>query len=268
MHEGTVADIHHQSMGVAVVTSSFNTLVGHWTLNTCMRIWIMGDSWGDEWGSGSMQGAKPSESLSHTLATEFDCAVINLCRGGIGNGMALDILKRAISKGETAPTHVIQFWTEPLRDWNKYYDVPDKPSWTVTDAVDHIAHVQQQQTKSFREDHGQPHWAIIGGQAPITHDHGRIIGASFSIEDWRSQLLECELDYYASHLLGSYGSLDMYPRNRNTYKTKRKLLDRVNDIMDMQIRSKAFPDNAHPGWPQFQPLIKNLIAWIRRTNQV
>ena len=56
----------------------------------------MGDSWGDEWGSGSMQGAKPSESLSHTLATEFDCAVINLCRGGIGNGMALDILKRAI----------------------------------------------------------------------------------------------------------------------------------------------------------------------------
>ena len=91
-----------------------------------MRIWIMGDSWGDEWGSGSMQGAKPSESLSHTLATEFDCAVINLCRGGIGNGLALDILKRAISKGETAPTHVIQFWTEPLRDWNKYYKNTDE----------------------------------------------------------------------------------------------------------------------------------------------
>ena len=150
-----------------------------------------------------------------------------------------------------------------IRD--RYYDVPDKPSWTVTDAVDHIAHVQQQQTKSFREDHGQPHWAIIGGQAPLTHDHGRIIGASFSIEDWRAQLLECELDYYASHLLGSYGSLDMYPRNRNTYKTKRKLLDRVNDIMDMQIRSKAFPDNAHPGWPQFLPLVENLTAWLRRT---
>ena len=266
MHEGTVADIQHQSMGVAVVTSSFDTLVGHRTLNTCMRIWIMGDSWGDEWGTYSMQGAKPSESLSGTLHKTFDCEVINLCRGGIGNDYALTILKTAINKGETAPTHVIQFWTEPLRDWNKYYNVPDKPTWTVTDAVDHISHGQQQMTKSFREANGKPHWAIIGGQAPIKDDHAEVIGASFSIEDWRAQLLECKLDYYASHLLGSYGSLDMYPRNRNKYKYKRKMLDKVNTIMDMQIQSKAFPDNAHPGWPQFIPLVEKLTAWLHTTS--
>ena len=100
------------------------------------------------------------------------------------------------------------------------------------------------------------------------HDHAEVIGASFSIEDWRAQLLACELDYYASHLLGSYGSLDMYPRNRNKYKYKRKMLDKVNTIMDMQIQSKASPDNAHPGWTQFLPLVENLTAWIRRTNQV
>lgn len=265
MHEGTVADIHHQSMGVAVVASSFDTLVGHWTLNTCMRIWIMGDSWGDEWGSGSMQGAKPSQSLSHTLHKTFDCEVINLCRGGIGNGYALDILKRAISKGETAPTHVIQFWTEPMRDWGKYFHVPGHPSWSVVKAIQKITAIQQQDTRQFREDNGNPHWAIIGGQAPITDDHADVIGATFNINDWRSQLLECELDFYAGNLLGSYGSLADYPRNRDRYKTKRKLLDRVTAIIDMQARSKAFPDNAHPGWPQFQPLIENLTAWIRRT---
>jgi hypothetical protein len=265
VHEGTVADIQHQSMGVAVVTSSFDTLVGHWTLNTCMRIWIMGDSWGDEWGTYSMQGAKPSESLSGTLHKTFDCEVINLCRGGIGNDYALTILKTAINKGETAPTHVIQFWTEPLRDWGKYFQVPGHPTWSVVKAIQKITAIQQQMTKSFREANGNPHWAIIGGQAPITDDHADVIGATFNINDWRSQLLECELDFYAGNLLGSYGSLADYPRNRDRYKTKRKLLDRVTAIIDMQERSKAFPDNAHPGWPEFQPLIENLTAWIRRT---
>ena len=72
------------------------------------------------------------------------------------------------------------------------------------------------------------------------------------------------MDYYASQLVGAFGSLDTYPRNIDKFKTKRVLLDKVNEIVELQARSKAFPDNAHPGWPEFKPLIDNLVAWIRR----
>ena len=234
----------------------------------CMstRIWIIGDSWGDEWGTFSMQGCKPSEGLQHTLAQRLGLHsqdVVNLCRGGIGNDYALRIIETAIIKGEHPPTHIIQFWTEALRDWYKDYDTKDKPSWSLVTAVDHITKRQQEDVREFRRSIGNPQYAAIGGMSPLNDSHAVVTGARSSIKDWRASLLECELDYYASQLLGSYGSFNIYPRNTDKPKTKRKLLDKVNQIMDMQIRSKAFPDNGHPGWPEFKPLIDKLVVWIQ-----
>ena len=235
----------------------------------CMgiRVWIIGDSWGDEWGTLTMQGCKPSQGLQHSIAQRLGIHsqdVVNLCRGGIGNDYALKIIETAISKGEHPPTHIIQFWTEAMRDWFKYYDTEDQPTWRLVTAVDHITRIQQENMREFRRSIGNPEYAAIGGQSPLNDRHKVVTGASFTITDWRASLLEREMDYYASQLVGAFGSLDNYPRNVDKFKTKRVLLDKVNEIIEMQAKSKAFPDNAHPGWPEFKPLIDNLVAWIRR----
>ena len=232
------------------------------------KVWLIGDSWGDAWGTLAMQGVKPSQGLEYTIAQRLGIHsqdVVNLCRGGIGNDYALTIVKGAIRKGERPPTHIIQFWTEPLRDWSNYYS-DASPNWRVKDAVDYITKQQQNNLCEFRKDTGNPEYAVIGGQAPLDDYHKVSTGASLCIQDWRASLLERELDYYASHLVGSYGSLDMYPNNMDKYKTKRQLLDKVNEIHELMRESSAFPDDAHPGWKSYGWIIENLVAWIRRTN--
>ena len=33
-----------------------------------IKVWIIGDSWGDAWGTLAMQGVKPSQGLEYTIA--------------------------------------------------------------------------------------------------------------------------------------------------------------------------------------------------------
>ena len=32
------------------------------------KVWLIGDSWGDAWGTLAMQGVKPSQGLEYTIA--------------------------------------------------------------------------------------------------------------------------------------------------------------------------------------------------------
>jgi len=227
-------------------------------------IWILGDSWGDEWGTMTAPNQSPDKGFAYQFEMQGH-TVVNLSRAGQSNQFTLNIAMSALERGAQSPTHIIQFWTEPLRSLNPNQVTQKK--WTLDPLIKSLTTKDLAFAKKVKTLAKDPHWAIIGGQAPITKDDADRLGCSFHIENWRNEILGKDFSFAASNVVGIYDVFEWLPGNKDELPYKNNLLTEVKHITEDMFESDNFCDNCHPSWNCYEELSVKLLSWIRRTSR-
>jgi len=223
-------------------------------------IWIIGDSWGDEWCCKTGYGVAPDKGFQYQFEKEGH-RVKNLSQGGRSNTFSFRTASIALEKGAEPPTHIIQFWTEPLRDF--FPETISKKGWTVEDKIIELTNENIVHGLELKKLANNPHWAIIGGQAQINKSDADKIGCSFHIENWRNEILEKDYSFLASNLVSVFRFFNDYPYNQDSTKIKKRLLKEVDTILQDMAESIIFEDNCHPSWQPYKVLSEQLLNWIK-----
>ena len=227
-------------------------------------IWIFGDSWGDTWGTYGGPEIAPDIGFEHQFEKQGH-KIRCLAVAGTSNRNSLQIAQQVLDKGAKPPTHVIQFWTEPLRDFHyckekNLFDVNRK--WKFYDLNNSITEYLINKTKKVKQKMGNPHWAIIGGQSSLKIGHSDRIGATFVINHWRNTIMNKNLP--DCFLLGSLQLLQD-AKNKDDIQTKQGIVNIATEILDSMAKSNHFLDNAHPDWHSYKKLSQKLLDWIDKT---
>jgi len=222
-------------------------------------IWILGDSWGDDWGCpGTAFGVNPDKGFTHQFEQQH--RVRNLARAGKGNKFSLSLAEDAFKAGASPPSHIIQFWTECFRD----LDFSEGFKWKVEPLLHETVKTRLRHIQRLKQKLDNPRWALIGGQAPLPEYIEEIFTPDFYIQNWRNDLLGKKFGFISSSVVGQ---LELF--NRGTNKDSRQIKKRIlNDIMKIRSemqRSDQFSDDAHPAWPAYKKLSKDLLSWIDQT---
>jgi hypothetical protein len=224
-------------------------------------IWILGDSWGDEWGTMTAPECPPDAGFTYQFELQGH-KIKTLAVAGKSNEYTLNIAKSALSRGAQPPTHVIQFWTEPLRDLNRELFTG---TWRLSELIDSYTKKNLNYAYEVKQLANNPHWAIIGGQAPILKDDAEKLGCSFHIENWRNEILQYEFSHTASNIVGIYDVFEWLPRNKDDISEKNRILEEVKKITKSMFESNQFCDNCHPSWSSYESLSKSLMSWVNKT---
>ena len=224
------------------MTTTSTQATAHYTRQ--MQILILGDSWGTPKGY-----ATHIEPQRHTqyLLEEQGHTVTNC---SIPGGSNLDSIGRALDKG-VRPDLVIWFHTESLRDLHprpsKKFSIP-----TVTQKQ---ARVIYRQYARMLMRMGSPLDIIIGAQAPVIKEL-LVSQPSLLIPDWRCELLAIES--IPTHSV-CHSDLFEHPQCKDSAKDRLEWLTQNEKIVDMELESPLFPDNAHPGTRAHELLCTNHI---------
>jgi len=227
-------------------------------------IWILGDSWGDTWGlSCSPTMNYPPDKGFETLLEKHGHRVRCLAVAGRGNELTTELAKLALIRKAEPPTHIIQFWTEPLRDFWQGDGYQKKFTWREVNTK--FADKQIELALTVKKLAGNPDWALIGGQCPLMPNQEKRMGATFSIPRWRNEILGKELP--DTWLSGVVGILD-HPKNRDTSEEKIIETKKIKEVLDAVSYDRLrFPDVAHPYLPAYEDLAQKIILWIESTNR-
>jgi len=223
-------------------------------------IWILGDSWGDDWGCpGTAFGISPDKAFTYQFEQQH--RVSNLARAGKGNKFSLSLAESAFNAGAEPPSHIIQFWTDCFRDVN--FDKGLR--WEVEHLLHETLKNQLQNIKRLKQKLGNPKWALIGGHAPLPDYLEKIFMPDFSIQNWRNDLLNKQFGFIPSSLIGQ---LDLFKQgvNKDARRTKKRILKDITEIRLEMQRSDQFGDDAHPSWPAYRSLSEDLLLWIAKTS--
>ena len=230
-------------------------------------IWILGDSWGDTWGTHGGSEIAPDIGFEHQFEKnghKIKC----LARAGMSNRTTRKIAETALNKGAQPPTHVIQFWTEPLRDLNlcKTFDqFGVNTMWNFHSLNKDITEYEMTSLYQLKTKMKNSHWALIGGQCDLANSQPKRLKSSFTLLSWRSQILEKELP--KCFLVGNLDLLQDKCNNDNV-ETKQEILDIAQVTRDEMSKSPKFKDNAHPDWQSYKQLSQNLLSWIDNTSHL
>lgn len=230
-------------------------------------IWILGDSWGDTWGTYGGSEIAPDIGFEHQFE-RLGHRVVCLARAGMSNFTTRKNAETAMAKGAKPPTHIIQFWTEALRDLNTYkslnqFDV--NSSWQFNHLNKKITDHEMDKLTQLKTQMNNPHWALIGGQSDLSEHQIQQIKPSFILNSWRSQILKKELP--KCFLVGNLDLLQDKCNNDNV-ETKQKILDIAQITRDEMAESPRFKDNAHPDWQCYKQLSEELVSWIDTTSHL
>jgi len=222
-------------------------------------IWILGDSWGDDWGCpGTAFGVSPDKAFTYQFEQKH--RVRNLARAGKGNKFSLSLAEDAFNAGAEPPSHIIQFWTDCFRD----LDFDEGFRWKTEPLLHETVKKRLQHIQRLKQKLGNPKWALIGGHAPLPDYLEKIFTPNFCIRNWRDDLLKKQFGFVPSSVVGQL-TLFNQGINKDTRRTKKKIL---NDIVRIRLemqRSNKFHDDAHPSWPAYKELSEDLLLWIAKT---
>lgn len=221
------------------------------------RIWIIGDSWGDDLSTAL--DVPPDRAIT-SYFTSKKYEIFNCARAGISNDSAMRYAEQAAARGAELPTHVIHFWTEPLRDfpWDKAS--PEK-QYNLKKETLKLEKKQSDQLLNLKKKLNNPHWALIGGQSPYYKNLDRLAKCSFSIPNWRNEILNKDYEFYASTMAG----LVSLNTNIKWDSESTRILLESTEIRKTMVESNLFPDNAHPAMSCYEQLFARILSWTNET---
>lgn len=194
----------------------------------------------------------PSTHISNILATSHN--VINVARPGSSN---MDAINRAVPHECDL---LIWFHTESLRD---YHGTPE--TFRVRELSRELAIRSYFNFRELQKRTGAESM-IIGGQAPVYEEEFLNICRKplLFIPNWHEQILGVKIPFV--HWLNVIDIFEM-PGCLDDTKDRLEMLEQANLILDLDARSDAFPDNAHPGkkpHAELAKLIDNSFPELKR----
>jgi len=240
-----------------------------------MKFFILGDSWGvGEYAlvDKIILNSVPNTGLDYHLA-QLGHAVTNISAGSAGNFGQLRHAYWTL-KEKSDYDYIIWFHTESMRDIEEIIiKDPDEgqryfPNFDIGNfesGLDYLDFENYKYAQTIADEYNIP-FIVIGGQCPVNSVIDQFSFAQHIIHSWLAELLDLNF----TPPKNTFFSWDKIKKILDHYKIDEKefiinnidQLDRAKVIQDLALKSKCFPDNAHPSSDCFKQLANRILAII------
>ena len=220
------------------------------------NVLIIGDSWGvpnyPSPDSTFQHYGDPPEYHTEFLLKNLGHSIYNFAKNSGSNLQSIYTARKFLDSTDIKVDWIIWFHTESLRD-RSIIDLENFYIPAVLDQLYNIIYIEFEKLRAQTAAKA----IVIGGQSPITDQFYQIVNATYTIKDWRSEILERPLD--PIHTLCH---LDIIEKSSDSIEYKNRLLKNHKLILDLMKTSDQFPDNCHPGRHAHKNLVDRLQALI------